>query len=773
MESSPRMSSNSPTTSAPHPGVQAAPSDPSRHPLVTAIPEILPLKPLTNSYLVSLAAVALVMLLLPLIYLATIAGIVWGVSWHLRNNFDLVTSSGVRGRGAMLMILGFLSPAIIGGAVVLVMLKPLLSRPRREGGPRTLVPTEEPVLFASIDRLCRALGSPVPHQIVLSNTANASASFQSLGDLVLNRLTLMIGLPLVAGMPARNLLGVVAHEFGHFNQYWAMRLAWIVHAINQWLTRVALERDAWDEWLEQNSRSTNIRLGWVLYLARGGIWLTRRLLRGLRWIGVLVSRRLARQMEYDADACEAALVGSVGFADTMRQIVELSAASKFAEEELNHLARERQLVDNFPRLIAAQARYLPETVLQQIERAEQLTEMSWDDTHPPNRLRIEHVRALGQECRYAPDSPATELFVDFDRRCRSMAREIYSASLDRPVTEEELVPVDRAIAELAQNAANDRASLDYVGGTASALALLAVDEATLATEQSAAELWNDLLAARREQTHYLDPFREASQRESELVEEWQVTELLSMAIVLNQPTTAFQPASAPRRLRNREATLEHLLSVSEQWNAAVVRSMPFRRAWSNRLRTALQLLDTPETASLLPETPRLREQRDRLWAALLALSDTSHDRVRIEIEASVLGYLFSRAMEQGFNDLFGEVIGAMRSRLMKTLAEVWVRLSHASYPEPVDPPPEHLAAFCLPGIQNQDDPVLVYNASRRLTSTARIVWRKSLGQAIGIAREVEQAWAAASSPTSSPPPPAASGSASSTGSDSNPPAAPG
>jgi Zn-dependent protease with chaperone function len=723
-----------------NPGSGAFAPDPRQHPLVTAIPERLPLPRPSGGYQFALGVVAVVMMLLPLIYLALIAGIVWAVRWHLTNNFDIVTATGVRGRGAMFMILVFLAPAIIGAAVVVVMLKPLLAWPRRRERPQPVAPTDEPVLFAAVERLCRALGSPIPHQIHFANDANASASFQSLGDLLSNRLTLVIGLPLAAGLPARSLLGVLAHEFGHFNQYWAMRLGWIIHSINHWFTRVALERDAWDEWLEQTSQSTDIRLGWVLYLARGGIWLTRRILRGLRWIGVLVSRRLSRQMEYNADACEAALVGSVGFADTMRSIVELSAASNFAEQELNHLARERRLVDNFPRLIAAQARYLPEPVREQLAKADQQAEMSWDDTHPPNRLRVAQALLLNQPCRYAPEGPATDLFVDFDSRCRAMAREIYSDNLNRPVTAEELIPVDQAIAEMAQSAANDQASRDYVGGAMKALDQLDFDEPTLSTTQSAAELWSELLSARREQTQYLGPFRESSQRESELIEEWQVTELLSIAMLSNQPTSPFQPASAPRRLRNHEATLKHLEGVLEQWIAASVRGRPFRRAWSTRLRTALQLLDTPETAALLPETPRLRGQRDRLWPALVALSDTYHDRVRIQIEASNLGYLFSRAMEQGFNALFGECIGASRARLMKTLGGAWERLSQAGYPEPFDPAPEHLAAFCLPGIRDQEDPLQVYNASHRLTSTAQIVWRKSLGRAIQIASLVEQAW---------------------------------
>jgi Zn-dependent protease with chaperone function len=715
-------------------------SDPRQHPLVTAIPERLLLPRPSRSYQVALGVVAVVMMLLPLVYLALIAGIAWAVQWHLLNNFDLVTATKVRGRGVMFLILVFLAPAIIGGAVVIVMLKPLLARPRRHERPRPVPPTDEPVLFASVERLCRALGSPIPHQIHFANDANASASFQSLGDLLRNRLTLVIGLPLVAGLPARNLLGVLAHEFGHFNQYWAMRLGWIIHAINHWFTRVAQERDSWDEWLETSSRTTDIRVGWVLYLARGGIWLTRQILRGLRWIGVLVSRRLSRQMEYDADACEAALVGSEEFARSMGQITELAAATNLAERELNHLAREGRLVDNIPRLIVAQAKHLPDSLRAHLVKDAQMTSMSWDDTHPPNRLRIEHALSLDQPCRYAPDRPATDLFVDFDQRCQAMAREMYADNLDRPITADELVPVDRAIAELAQSAANDRSAKEYVDGAPAALNLLVLESGKVSTSKSAQELWSELQAHRRDQAHYLGPFREASQRESEFVAEWEVTELLVAAIALNQPTSAFQPASANGPIRGVDAALEHLNQVIDRRHESLVRGLPFRRAWSGRLLTALQLLETPETAALLPDTPRLRAQTQRLWPALLKLSETFSDREQIEIRITVLGYLFSRAVEQRDNPGFGEYIGKMTPMLMNTLESAWSQLSQVEYPEPLDPAPNHLAAFCLPGIRDGNNPLELVQACHLLTSTAQKVWWKSLGQAIAIAREVEQVW---------------------------------
>ena len=80
-----------------------------------------------------------------------------------------------------------------------------------------------------------------------------------------------------------------------------MRLSFIIRSINMWFMRVVYERDAWDERLEYLSQSIDIRVSWVLYLARLFVWLTRKILWLLMMVGHLVSGFLMRQMEVDAD----------------------------------------------------------------------------------------------------------------------------------------------------------------------------------------------------------------------------------------------------------------------------------------------------------------------------------------------------------------------------------------------------------------------------------------------------------------------------------------
>src|SRR5262249_33517292 len=150
-----------------------------------------------------------------------------------------------------------------------------------------------------------------------------------------NTLVLTIGLPLAAGLSLKQLAGVLAHEFGHFSQGAGMRLIVLIMTVNQWFARVVYERDAWDETLASWSGASNG--GYVLVgvaVVGRAVWLPRRILWVLMYLGHIVSGFLLRQMEYDADRYEARLVGADVFAQTFWRMHELSLAQNGAYADL-------------------------------------------------------------------------------------------------------------------------------------------------------------------------------------------------------------------------------------------------------------------------------------------------------------------------------------------------------------------------------------------------------------------------------------------------------
>src|SRR5258708_35082571 len=166
-------------------------------------------------------------------------------------------------------------------------------------------------------------------------------------------------------MSLRQFSGVLAHEFGHFSQGAGMRLTYVIRSISFWFVRVVYERDSWDEWLNEQARDSEGGYHLLVQLTRGSVWVTRRILWVLMWIGHLVSCFMLRQMEYDADRHEARFAGSDTFQQTARRLAELSVARRMALGDLGRFLDEGRLADDLPALILANVPQITPEIRQQ------------------------------------------------------------------------------------------------------------------------------------------------------------------------------------------------------------------------------------------------------------------------------------------------------------------------------------------------------------------------------------------------------------------------
>ncbi|MGV3756780.1 MAG: M48 family metallopeptidase, partial [Verrucomicrobiota bacterium] len=196
-------------------------------------------------YRLGMIVVLVTMIILPLVYFALIGAAGWGVYlWATKGTFLL---SGGGGRVMLFKLVLYLTPLFSGIVVVLFMIKPLLARRMPPPHPLALSPEAAPALYQLIERICAVVGAPRPSRVNVDCQLNASASFRrGMRSFVGSDLVLTIGMPLVAGLSAKQLAGVIAHEFGHFTQGFGMRLTYIIRSINAWFARIAYERDAWD-----------------------------------------------------------------------------------------------------------------------------------------------------------------------------------------------------------------------------------------------------------------------------------------------------------------------------------------------------------------------------------------------------------------------------------------------------------------------------------------------------------------------------------------------
>jgi Zn-dependent protease with chaperone function len=417
--------------------------------LVRALPEHLEVPGVSAAYRLGAALVALLMVLLPLLYLAFIVAIGWAVWWHATENAPVLAAKGnARGRLA-----AYIGPIFIGVVLVLFLVKPLFAPRPKAPQPLVLKRGDQPLLFVFVDKLCDAIGAPRPLAIHADCDLNASAGFHSGGDLVRGGRVLTVGLPLMAGMSLVQFAGVLAHEFGHFAQGTGTRLSWLIHSVNRWFARVVYERDAWDARLDGLTKVWGWT-SWIALLAKGCIWLTRRVLFGLMYLARAVSCYLSRQMEFDADRYQTALIGPAGTESAFRRLAVLGPLWGHALRQGWSGWDQRRLPADLPAFLHRHDTELKAETRHQLEASMEQEEKELFATHPRLVERIATSRAAGGIARFATDQPATSLLRDFDAVARDVTRRYFEAMLGPDLRPEHLLDPEALWAEQARDSAD-------------------------------------------------------------------------------------------------------------------------------------------------------------------------------------------------------------------------------------------------------------------------------------------------------------------------------
>jgi Zn-dependent protease with chaperone function len=277
------------------------------------------------------------------------------------------------------------------------------------------------------------VGAPMPKRIDLDCNLNAAAGFRR-GALSLfgQDLVLLIGLPLVANLNLREFAGVIAHEFGHFTQGFAMRLSYVIRRVNDWFARVVYQRDALDQWLADLSEdSDEWYIALVAAAARFAVGFSRLFLMVLMYIGHGVSCFLSRQMEYDADSYEIKLAGSDTFEATARKIAVLNRVLEITYNQMATAWNTRhQLPANFPAHLVLQLAKTTPAQRTKIEDTMGLSKTGLFDTHPSDGDRIRRARQANEPGVFRLDLPATVLFSNFDVVAEQVTELHYTDDMD-------------------------------------------------------------------------------------------------------------------------------------------------------------------------------------------------------------------------------------------------------------------------------------------------------------------------------------------------------
>ncbi len=697
--------------------------------------------PIAGSYRIGIALTSLFMITLPLIYLGMIFGVGWLMYYHATNHTGMMSAAAGSGsghnagRGVFIAFLAYLTPIIAGVVLILFMLKPLFSKPGKDSGRRTLKPDDDPLLFEFVDRICEAVGSPRPRRIDIDCNINASASFgRGLLSMMGHDLVLTIGMPLVAGLTMRQFAGVLAHEFGHFTQGAGMRLSYMIRSISMWFTRVVYERDAWDERLADWSRNVDIRIGWVLYLTRLCVWLTRKVLWVLMMLGHLISGYLLRQMEFDADRHEARLAGSRTFATTARQLAVLNVAYRGALGDLGSFYSEGRLGDNLPKLILLNADQLPEKVHSKIDEMILQSKTGLFDSHPADTERMASAAKEDTDGIFHLRLPAAHLFRRFNFLSRAVTWDYYKEIFGKELKKSDIHPVDELMERLKAQQEGWKALRRFFQGHVSWYRPLPTPNAAW---EAAADIDTTVLHLKRYRAKMLklaDSYGKA----------WEIYDAADTRLIEIGLADALIKASVKVRRKDFSMSLTSRSEVHDAKEAAEIEQgrvesklVPFEEATADRLYAALQLARTTDLESALAKDGFSVAEMDQLLEMFEHVNERLGQLLMIRDCQITMGKLLSILSDNNENMQLINHIKASMKELFDHV--VHLRRSFESLPYPFDHANADISVgdYLLKQIPSQDDPVALYEAADSIGRSLPPLQARVIGRLCQIAECVE------------------------------------
>lgn len=697
--------------------------------------------PVKASYRIGVVLVALVMLALPVIYLAFIGLVGWGVWYHAVNHTGIISAaSGVgtgrnNGRAMAMAFMVYVAPIAIGITMVIFMFKPFFSKPGKDSGRRSLKKTDEPLLFEFIECICRAVGAPQPRRIDVDCNVNASASFgNGLLSFFSSDLVLTIGMPLVAGLTMRQFGGVMAHEFGHFAQGVGMRLTYMIRSISYWFTRVVYERDSWDDKLESWSQSLDLRISWVLYLARFAVWLTRRILWVLMMLGNLVGGYLLRQMEFDADRYEARFAGSHIFPTTARQLAVLNVGFGGAMSDLVSFRDEGRLGDNLPKLILLNVDQMPARIHAKIDAESAESRTGFLDTHPCDPERTASAALENTEGIFRLRLPAAHLFRRFDWLSRAVTWDFYKEIFEDELKKEDIHPVDELVARQQKQINAVKALRRFFQGQTYWYRPISSLQDGRKTPRDIAKLQSLITSERdvmlRELVRYQKAWKEYDDADSDQLQTVIAEDLLAGKVKVRRDDFSL-PMTSPAEIRQARDQIERRRADVEP------RLLPFESAAERRLVAGLQLARRPELAPALTAVDASLTELDQL----LDLFGMVHDQIAtlLEMRDSQLTLqrlliVFSENRES--KPLF-DTMQSRREHLYGVLNSLRDAFADVGYPFDHARADITLAEYLLKELPEEDNPVAVHDAADSIGNQLAPLQGRVLGRLCEIAEAVE------------------------------------
>ncbi|WP_417851682.1 M48 family metallopeptidase [Thalassoglobus sp.] len=663
--------------------------------ILSALNVAVPRTPVSLGYRIGLTTVGIAMLLLPLIYLGLIGLISHTVWWnwthlaagHSESAFWNVVS------------------IFFGIVTILFLIKPVFSGWGNQEKPVRLKREVEPFLFDYVEAICKAVGAPVPKSIRVNCEPNASAGFRDgLRSLFDRNLTLVIGLPLAAGLNVQQFTGVLAHEFGHFSQSYGMRLSAVIRSINYWFLKAAYDRDGWDNFLTGASQSIDMRLAIFIYAARVFVWLARKLIAFVGIVGHGICSYLLRQMEYDADRYETRMVGTKTFARTCKDLSSIMMAHQMASNDAQEFYAEGRLADNFPQLSISNIPHITPEFKKALHKHERESVTGWFDSHPTNRDRVKSSQADGSEGEFQPpmnfgELPASVLFHDFEKICKAATIRYYKSVLGEDFDKKKVRPTKSLIAKRDAEYEAGKALDRYFQVHIPILRPLSIFENVSVAPENPKQVLENLKASRERMLSLVDEYETLTKCYDEAETTWI---LAAQAASLQNADLKIKPVDFRLNSKNQNLVRRRVKQAEESVQNLGAKMLEFEGVAEERLSNALQLLQVQQVHN------KIERGEDLMWEIRRHAEDSRyvirmmHKVPDLRLSFSKLRVLCGRLDNRHRPRLF-EAIEAQMGSLHSVLKRLQEEMKEQMYPFDHDDDGTTLADYALPILPEPQD----------------------------------------------------------------------
>lgn len=720
---------------------QPAPTPSSHHPFLDGFDGRIKRVWKSPFYVAALGVVAMFMILLPLVYLAMIAALGYAMYYHATVDWTGLLHSGRVGRVYIYkFIFVYVMPLVVGGVMIVFMIKPLFARPPRREKRLSLVRSNDPLIFEFVDRLCKAVGAPAPKRIDVDWQVNASAGFRRnwISMLLPGDLVLTIGAPLVAGLSINQFAGVLAHEFGHFAQGLGMRLTAIIRAVNHWFLRVVYQRDSWDESLLNLCEHESNWVSLIFLIARLFVWITRRILWVLMVIGQAVSCALLRQMEYDADRHEVRLVGGEVFESTCKRLGELNLASQAIHAEMAETYKDGKLPDNYPLIVANKADDIPEPIRKALAQSASAVRTGLFHTHPSDASRIKHAQKEKAKPVFCAEGLASDLFPQFEGLCKAVTMAYYQELIGPQVTAASLLPTSALVQRRKQALRAKRASERYFCGALSAIRPLRIDPFSRHLDddgQAAIARIKRARSALARSAPVIGKLYQQYARADDTISAAKAIEALASADVKIDPKVLELRSKSIHQVGEEKTLAQESLKVATEQIAKI------EAVLSIRLESGLGLLSNTQITSRVKGWKQLRARAQTLLQTLAAFDRVEHTLTTMRQERLALRAVAHLLIDdpQLWSDQLLRPAERMAARLHGALTDVRNALRDTTYPFAHADGRISIAAYAVSRLPARSDVAGVAVAVERVLDHVETLYMRVMGELAQIAEGVEAA----------------------------------